>query len=55
MKIIVATEKWNTKKGLVSKAVVRTVTGTFIGATNQTQVHPTVQTIKTSDMIVVGR
>lgn len=55
MKIIVATEQWNTKRGTVSKAVVRTVSGTFLGATNQTQVHPTVRTIKVSDMIIVGR
>jgi hypothetical protein len=39
-KIIVRTEKWNTKQGPVIKAVVRDEAGTFIGATNQTQVTP---------------
>lgn len=38
--VIVRTEKWNTKQGAVIKAVVRTPEGTFIGATNQTQVTP---------------
>ncbi len=39
-KIIVRTEKWNTQKGQVIKAVVRDEKGTFLGATNQTQVAP---------------
>jgi hypothetical protein len=39
-KIIVRTEKWNTKQGPVIKAVVRDEAGTFIGATNQTKVTP---------------
>jgi hypothetical protein len=37
MKVIVATEIWNTKQGKVAKAVVRDEKGTFLGATNQTQ------------------
>lgn len=40
MKVIVATEIWNTQKGAVAKAVVRDEKGTFIGATNQTKVVP---------------
>ncbi len=40
MKVIVATEIWNTSKGKVAKAVVRDEKGTFIGATNQTKVVP---------------
>jgi hypothetical protein len=47
-KVIVRTEKWNTKQGAVIKAVVRTPEGTFIGATNQTKVTP--QTI-----VIVGK
>jgi hypothetical protein len=49
MKVVVATEIWNTKFGKVSKAVVRTVDGKFLGATNQTA-NKTV-----TDLIVVGR
>jgi hypothetical protein len=37
MKVIVATEVWNTKQGKVVKAVARDEYGTFLGATNQTQ------------------
>ena len=37
MKVIVRTELWKTAEGKVSKAVVRTVDGKFIGATNQTK------------------
>jgi hypothetical protein len=48
-KVVVATEIWNTKFGKVSKAVVRTVDGKFLGATNQTA-NKTV-----TDLIVVGR
>ena len=39
-KLVVATEKWNTKNGEVLKAVVRTADGKFIGATNQTKAVP---------------
>ena len=35
-KVIVRTEKWNTKQGAVIKAVVRDENGIFLGATNQT-------------------
>ena len=55
MKLIVATEIWNTKTGKVSKAVVRTPDGRLVGATNQTKALPVVGYIKVSDMIVVGR
>jgi len=34
--VIVSTEIWSTKHGKVTKAVVRTPNGTFLGATNQT-------------------
>ena len=34
--LIVATETWNTRKGLAVKAVVRTADGRLVGATNQT-------------------
>ena len=40
MKVIVATEIWNTQKGAVAKAVVRDEKGTFLGATNQTKALP---------------
>ena len=40
MKVIIATEIWNTKAGKVAKAVVRDEKGTFIGVTNQTKVIP---------------
>jgi hypothetical protein len=40
MKMLVATEIWNTKAGKVAKAVVRDEKGTFIGATNQTKALP---------------
>ena len=39
-KIVVSTEKWNTKNGEVYKAVVRDANGKFIGATNQTKSIP---------------
>lgn len=39
-KIIVRTEKWNTKQGPVIKAVVRDEKSRFIGATNQTKSIP---------------
>jgi hypothetical protein len=36
MNVIVRTETWNTRKGEVVKAVVRTESGRILGATNQT-------------------
>lgn len=39
-KIVIRTEKWNTKNGEVIKAVARTEDGIFIGATNQTKAIP---------------
>lgn len=35
-KIIIRTEAWSTKSGIVIKAVARDARGTFLGATNQT-------------------
>lgn len=55
MKLIVATEIWNTKTGRITKAVVRTPDGRIVGATNQTKGLPVIGSIKVSDMIVVGR
>ena len=40
MKAIVSTEIWNTSKGRVTKAVVRTADGKFLGPTNQTKGIP---------------
>lgn len=37
MKVLVSTEVWNTRKGAVVKAVVRTPEGRLVGATNQTK------------------
>ncbi len=34
--IVIRTEVWITKAGVVSKAVARDERGTFLGATNQT-------------------
>lgn len=39
-KIVISTEKWNTKDGEVYKAVVRDANGKFLGATNQTKAVP---------------
>jgi hypothetical protein len=39
-KLVVSTERWNTSQGEVLKAVVRTLDGKFIGATNQTKAIP---------------
>ncbi len=36
MSITIRTEAWNTKSGIVIKAVARDEKGTFLGATNQT-------------------
>ena len=38
--IVVRTEVWVTRKGIVSKAVVRTPNGRFNGATNKTKNVP---------------
>ena len=38
--IVVRTEVWITRKGIVSKAVVRTPNGRFNGATNKTKNIP---------------
>ena len=42
-KIVISTEKWNTKDGEVYKAVVRDANGKFLGATNQTKSVPVKQ------------
>lgn len=55
MKLIVSTEIWNTKSGVVSKAVVRTPKGLFIGATNQTKAVPVAKSVKTAKFDLVGR
>lgn len=36
MTIVLSTETWKTRKGTVIKAVARTESGAFLGATNQT-------------------
>ena len=38
--IVVSTEVWTTRKGIVFKAVVRTPNGRFNGATNKTKNIP---------------
>jgi len=38
--IVIRTEVWITRKGIVSKAVVRTPNGRFNGATNKTKNIP---------------
>ena len=53
---IVSTEVWNTKTGAISKAVVRTPKGTFIGATNQTKGVPLKpRVIRAKRVAIVGR
>lgn len=52
MKAIVSTEIWNTAKGKVYKAVVRTKDGKFLGATNQTKAVPVNQKRKRRPSIV---
>ncbi len=54
MKVIVATEIWNTSKGPVAKAVVRNDKGTFLGATNQTQALPASKIVRPR-VTIVGR
>ncbi len=51
MKIIASTEIWNRTAGKhagkkVSKAVVRTKDGRFVGATNQTREIPVAKTVR---------
>lgn len=54
-KIVVSTEKWNTKDGEVYKAVVRDANGKFIGATNQTKSIPVKQKRKTNRFFLMGK
>lgn len=55
-KAIVSTEIWDTKSGVVSKAVVRNAKGHFIGATNQTKGVPLkVKSVRVKDLAIVGR
>ncbi len=55
-KIVIATEKWNTKNGEIYKAVVRTADGKFIGATNQTKNIPVKAKRKSpSSFFLVGK
>ena len=35
--LVIRTEKWTTKRGIVIKAVVRDEKGKLVGATNQTK------------------
>ena len=55
-KAIVSTEVWDTKSGVVSKAVVRDAKGHFIGATNQTKGVPLkVKSMRVKNLSIVGR
>jgi hypothetical protein len=57
-KIVIATEKWNTKNGEVYKAVVRTAEGKFLGATNQTTnipAKPKAKRKRSPSLILVGK
>jgi hypothetical protein len=54
MKVIVATEAWNTRKGTIAKAVVRKTDGTFVGATNQTKTLETPKVVRPR-VTIVGR
>ena len=55
-KAIVSTEIWDTKSGVVSKAVVRNAKGHFIGATNQTKGIPVkVKSLRVKNLSIVGR
>jgi hypothetical protein len=53
MKVIIATELWNTAAGTVAKAVARKTDGTFLGATNQTK--PIKAKVVRPRVTVVGR
>ena len=54
MKVVVSTEIWNTRKGAVVKAVVRTPEGRLVGATNQTKTVAPAKVIRPR-VTVVGR
>ena len=54
MKVIIATEAWNTRKGTIAKAVVRKTDGTFVGATNQTKTLETPKVVRPR-VTIVGR
>jgi len=54
-KLVVSTEKWNTKNGEVFKAVVRDTNGKFYGATNQTQAIPAKPKRSRSRFSLIGR
>jgi hypothetical protein len=54
-RLVVSTEKWNTNKGEVYKAVVRTSDGKFVGATNQTKSIPVKPKRKSSRFSLMGR
>lgn len=54
-RIVVSTEKWNTQKGEVYKAVVRDANGKFLGATNQTKAIPVKQKRKSNRFALVGK
>jgi len=54
MKFIVTTEVWNTRKGAIAKAVVRTPEGRLVGATNQTKGVTPAKVIRPR-VTVVGR
>lgn len=54
-KLVVSTEKWNTQKGEVYKAVVRDANGKFIGATNQTKAIPVKQKRRSSRFSLMGK
>ena len=55
-KAIVSTEVWDTKAGVVSKAVVRNAKGHFIGATNQTKGVPIkAKSVRVKNLSIVGR
>ena len=57
-KIVIATERWNTKNGEVIKAVVRGANGEFLGATNQTTNIPVKakrKSVSKSGFFLVGK
>jgi hypothetical protein len=54
-KLVVSTEKWDTKNGEVYKAVVRDSAGKFIGATNQTKSIPVRQKRRSSGFFLMGK
>lgn len=47
--IVIRTEAWNTRKGIVVKAVARDNKGKILGATNQTAA------VRTIPEVVVGK